>query len=970
MLTVGTLLALAFSSPVRASLFQHFDASTPDSYINQGGTGVWLDQSGNGLHAVDDSSGSGSVTLSTDASVFPTGYSSLRFQGSNSNNYGRLRLMTSGLSSVVLDQSGPDAMGFSIFVVAKGDSPSPVSTWNDLIGNTTDVGDGAFLMRFAEDNGRFQAALGGLTVQNNFSGQNNYGGGEASVYAFQYDPSNQAGEIFLASSHNDYVQVFNLSDSVTDRDFSNNDPLTLGKAFDNISRLFVGHVGEVKVFDEALPASLFQSEIESLASKWTTSPNGRLDLVVDRATGGVTLHSPGSLDVPLAGLSLKSASGSLDPSDWRSIAETDNSSGPWLELKAEATELAEATLGEATLSPGESLDLGAVLALNGEPDLVATYADPLSLDTRDVLVRYVNTPLADLLPGDFNDDGRVDGADYTRWRDGLGQGVSLSNEVVSLGRVTQEDYGVWSDHFGATSASSATQVPEASASMVAALAIALAAAFVRRVPSALLGSAALVVASLALTNPASAQDATVGVYYYPWWDTHNWDETLRARMLPEDHRPAAGYSRSSDPGVIEEHINQSHRGNISLWASSWWGPGSVEDTVLQTSILTHPRAGELKHAVHYESTGRFGSFNSPDFSVLESDLLYLAENVFDDPNYYRIDDRPVVFMYVTRAYFDAPAAQQALADARQSVLDDYGYDPYIVGDEVFNASFNATRASHFDAVTTFDVYAMSGLSSGAVDAADIQRAANKYAAAENAGATVIPGVTPGYNDTGVRSGNRPTGRYYTGDTIADAGDVFTDLIDQAALPYVDDDSDRLLLVNSFNEWHEDTQIEASIVTAPSNTDDSPTGDQFTQGVTYEGYGTKYLDLLRTHTTPGAPVLIDGDADFDGDLDMDDLPAFAAAWGEENLVNGVRVGGYASRIARPDFNYDGVVDFEDWFVMRSAHPSVSNATLASLLAAPEPGSIVSCGIALVMASWRRPRHRRGSARTCQGEQLEC
>ncbi len=110
--------------------------------------------------------------------------------------------------------------------------------------------------------------------------------------------------------------------------------------------------------------------------------------------------------------------------------------------------------------------------------------------------------------------------------------------------------------------------------------------------------------------------------------------------------------------------------------------------------------------------------------------------------------------------------------------------------------------------------------------------------------------------------------------------------------------------------------------------------------------------------------------LDGDLDMDDLTAFAAAWGSESLVDGVRVGGYASRIARPDFNYDGVVDFEDWFVMRTAHPTVSNATLASLLRAPEPGSIVSCGIALVMASWHRHRHRRGSARTGQGEQLEC
>ena len=950
--------------PACASLFQHFDASVIDSFTNVGGTNVWLDQSGNGLHAIDTSSGSGSVSLSSDASVFPTGFNSLRFNGSNSSNYGRLRLLSSAASDVVLDQSGPAAEGFSIFVVARGDAPSVASTWNDLIGNTTDVLDGSFLMRFNQDNGRFQSAVGGSTLQNNLPGQDNYGTGESSVYAFQYDPSKPTGEITLASSHNDYSQTFNLADSVTDRDFSNNDPLTLGKAFDNASRLFVGHVGEVKIFNSALTAGEFQSEIDFLANKWTASPDGRLDLIINKATGGMILNSPGSIPVSLVGLSLTSESGSLDPSDWLSITDTyDADSGTptvdaddsWLHLSSETDELAEATLGTTVLVPGQVVDLGAAFALDGQEDIVAEYADPVTRKSREVLVRYINSSPAGLLPGDFNADGSVDSADYTLWRDNQGQAVSLPNEVVSLGQVTSEDYDTWAEHFGSTAAATTSAVPEPAALSAACIAALLACVAGRlRQPHLL---AALLMFTGMCASPLMAQDPTVGVYYYPWWDTHDWDETLRARILPEDQGPLAGYAPSSDTDVITEHINQSHRGNISLWASSWWGPGSIEDTVLQNNILPHPRAGELSHAVHYESTGRFGSFSSPDFSVLTPDLLYLAENVFSDPNYYRIDNRPVVFMYVTRAYFDNPAAQQALATARQAVQNQYGYDPYVVGDEVFGASFNASRASHFDAVTTFDVYAMSGLSSGAVDASDIQRAHDKYADAANAGANVIPGVTPGYNDTGVRSGNQATGRYYTGDTIADAGDVFVDLINQAALPNLDDDVNNLLLVNSFNEWHEDTQIEASVVTGPSSLDDSNSGTEFTQGVTYEGYGTKYLDLLRTHTKPGSPVLIDGDADFDGDLDMDDIVAFAAAWGSENLVNGVRTGGYDSRIARPDFNYDGVVDFGDWFVMRDAHPSVSNATLAALLAVPEPGSLVSCllaGLLLITRAARRPR----------------
>jgi hypothetical protein len=54
--------------------------------------------------------------------------------------------------------------------------------------------------------------------------------------------------------------------------------------------------------------------------------------------------------------------------------------------------------------------------------------------------------------GDFNDDGRVDAADYTVWRDNLGTDFNLSehgDEVgASLGVVDIEDYNLWKVAFG------------------------------------------------------------------------------------------------------------------------------------------------------------------------------------------------------------------------------------------------------------------------------------------------------------------------------------------------------------------------------------------------------------------------------------------------------------------------------------------------------------------------------------------
>ena len=84
----------------------------------------------------------------------------------------------------------------------------------------------------------------------------------------------------------------------------------------------------------------------------------------------------------------------------------------------------------------------------------------------------------------------------------------------------------------------------------------------------------------------------VGAYYYPWYGTyqggHNWSQTLRDNLVPQQS-PAEGYYSSRSSATIESQIDASHQANISFWATSWWGPGSAEDTTLQDYVLTDPR---------------------------------------------------------------------------------------------------------------------------------------------------------------------------------------------------------------------------------------------------------------------------------------------------------------------------------------------------------------------------------------------
>ena len=86
---------------------------------------------------------------------------------------------------------------------------------------------------------------------------------------------------------------------------------------------------------------------------------------------------------------------------------------------------------------------------------------------RSILV-LILSPAA--VPGDYNNDGIVDAADYTVWRDSFGQAsTGLAADGTGSGGtpdgvVDDLDYQYWVDHFGATSAGngaeSSVAVPE------------------------------------------------------------------------------------------------------------------------------------------------------------------------------------------------------------------------------------------------------------------------------------------------------------------------------------------------------------------------------------------------------------------------------------------------------------------------------------------------------------------------------
>lgn len=82
--------------------------------------------------------------------------------------------------------------------------------------------------------------------------------------------------------------------------------------------------------------------------------------------------------------------------------------------------------------------------------------------------RFLASFNAPTLGGDFNNDGIVDAADYTSWRDIEGQVVDLPNEISTPGQATIEDYNDWVANFGASLGSGATvsSIPEPTAAFL------------------------------------------------------------------------------------------------------------------------------------------------------------------------------------------------------------------------------------------------------------------------------------------------------------------------------------------------------------------------------------------------------------------------------------------------------------------------------------------------------------------------
>ncbi|MBI2963579.1 MAG: glycoside hydrolase family 99-like domain-containing protein [Deltaproteobacteria bacterium] len=354
----------------------------------------------------------------------------------------------------------------------------------------------------------------------------------------------------------------------------------------------------------------------------------------------------------------------------------------------------------------------------------------------------------------------------------------------------------------------------------------------------------------------------VGAHYYVWYPSNFSQGYLRAALRPAE-APALGEYDSRDPAVAGEHIALASSHGIDFFALDWWPNRPSQNDAIDAGFLRASNLGQIRFCIFYNS---FGLGDRPSEGILfdaatrsrfVSDLVGIARRYFDHPSYLRVDGRPVIELYITREM--RGLFPQAMQEMRQA-LSAEGYDPFVIGDEIFWGVIEAnddpgaaarvtgepqlSRIRLFDAITAYNLYEGArqqdrGFGSASAFVGDSAALYRRYRDA--GGVPIVPVVIPGFNDRGTRlaADHFVIPRRWAAD--AAEGSFFSESIERIARPLVDAHL-RMVLITSWNEWNEDTAIEP-VAPAPPTSEDRSGQQLFTQGYTYEGFGTTYLDTV-------------------------------------------------------------------------------------------------------------------------------
>jgi hypothetical protein len=248
------------------------------------------------------------------------------------------------------------------------------------------------------------------------------------------------------------------------------------------------------------------------------------------------------------------------------------------------------------------------------------------------------------------------------------------------------------------------------------------------------------------------------------------------RDLGATHAPAGGPYDSLDAAILRQQLAAARTAGLDGFLVSWWGRESEEAGAF-TALLAAARDTGLVLAPYYEA----GELWRRGGAGVAADLEALLDRHRDEPALLRVAGTPVVFVYA------AHRVRPPVWEYVRRRLAAGGRPVHLVGDAAGPAWL-----ARFDALHVYTPVTI--LARGRDLARDYQARA---AAARAAGVPFMAAVAPGFDDRTIR---------VPGTVVPRDGGATYDATWRAALAA----GPAWVLVASWNEWHEGSEIEPSL----------------------------------------------------------------------------------------------------------------------------------------------------------------